>query len=75
MLTASTPLPAACRPAPLPAFCPPACLNLLQVRQRDAQHVLFEGTAQLASPYKVDKQSTEVGSRLLRWAVASSLLL
>ena len=54
MLTASTPLPAACRPAPLPAFCPPACLNLLQVRQRDSLHVLFESTAQLASPYKVD---------------------
>lgn len=31
-----------------------------EVRQRDAQHVLFEGTAQLASPYKVDKQSTEI---------------
>ncbi len=32
-----------------------------QARQRDAQHVLFEATAQLASPYKVAKQSTEVG--------------
>jgi oligosaccharyltransferase complex subunit alpha (ribophorin I) len=31
-----------------------------EVRQRDAQHVLFESTAQLASPYKVAKQSTEI---------------
>lgn len=39
-------------------------LATVQVRQRDAQHVLFEGTAQLASPYTVAKQSTEVSSRL-----------
>lgn len=71
MPTASMPLPT---PAAHPAACLVplvVCLNLLQVRQRDSQHVLFESTAQLASPYKVDKQSTEVGSCLLRWAMAS----
>ena len=41
---------------------------MLQVKQSESQHVLYQGTAQLASPYKVEQQTTEV--RLLRWLIS-----